>query len=85
MKKETKRIDKRIFFICLVGAVILFFGSFLLPPMGEIHPSCLKAGGILLGFAALGIAGQNLADGKEVTFTHDNTEVTIGDAENREE
>lgn len=81
MKTENKHIDKYIFFVCLVGAFILFFGSFLLPPMGEIHPSCLKAGGILLGFAALGIAGQNLANGKDVTFTHDNTEVTIGDKE----
>ena len=47
--------------------------------MGVIDGSVLKAGGILLGFAALGVAGQNLANGKDVTFHHDNTEVTIGD------
>ena len=81
MKKGNRHIDKYIFFVCLIGAFTLFFGSFLLPPMGEIHPSSLKAGGILLGFAALGIAGQNLANGKDVTFTHDNTEVTISDKE----
>ena len=32
------------------------------PPMGVIDGSVLKAAGILLGFAALGVAGQNLAN-----------------------
>jgi hypothetical protein len=36
----------------------------------------------LLGFAALGIVGKNLALGKEVTFTHGETEVKIGEEEN---
>lgn len=79
-----KQVDKYIFVACLIGAFGLFFGSFFCPPMGEIHPSCLKAGGILLAFAALGIVGKNLADGKPVTFTHDNTEVTIGDEDKEE-
>lgn len=49
--------------------------------MGEIHPSVLKAGGILVAMQALGIAGQNLANGKDVIFHHGETEVTIGDNE----
>lgn len=34
---------------------------------------------------ALAIAGQNLANGKEVTFRHDNTDITIGDEDNDKE
>ena len=76
---KQKHADKHIFFVCLGISIALFVGGFFCPPMGVIDGSVLKAGGILVAFAALGIAGQNLANGKEVTFHHDNTEVTIGD------
>lgn len=71
--------DKYIFIVCLSLAAALFIGGFFCPPMGVIDGSVLKAGGILLGFAALGVAGQNLANGKDVTFNHGDTEVIIGD------
>jgi len=74
-----KHVDKYIFITCLVISIILFIGGFFCPPMGVIDGSVLTASGILLGFAALGIAGQNLADGKEVVFHHGETEVTIGE------
>ena len=74
-----KHADKVIFWVCLILAAALFIGSFFCPPMGEIHPSVLKAGGILVAMQALAIAGQNLANGKEVTFHHGDTDVTIGD------
>lgn len=73
--------DKYIFWFCLVLAAALFIGSFFCPPMGEIHPSVLKAGGILSLMQAIGIVGQNLANGKDVTFSHGETEVTIKDDE----
>lgn len=76
---EKKHADKTIFFICLTVAIALFVGGFFCPPMGVIDGSVLTAGGILLGFATLAVAGQNLANGKDVTFHHDDTEVTIGD------
>ena len=79
MKK--RQADKHIFIVCLAMAIILFVGGFFCPPMGEIHPSVLKAGGILIAMQALGIAGQNLANGKDVIFHHGETEVTIGDNE----
>lgn len=79
-----KHVDKYIFFMCLIVAISLFVGGFFCPPMGVIDGSILKAAGILLGFAALGVAGQNLANGKEVTFNHGETEVTIGDANDDE-
>lgn len=76
-----KHEDKVIFYICLVVALTLLVASFLLPPTGVIDPSVLKAAAILLGFAALGIVGKNLSLGKDVTFSHGDTEVTIGDKE----
>lgn len=76
-----KHEDKVIFYICLGVALTLLVASFLLPPTGVIDPSVLKAAAILLGFAALGIVGKNLSLGKDVTFSHGDTEVTIGDKE----
>ena len=81
--KKVKHIDKYIFFICLGVSILLFVGGFFCPPMGVIDGSILTASGILLGFGALGVVGQNLENGKEITFQHGDTEVTIGDdAEN---
>lgn len=79
MKK--RHADKYIFIVCLTMAIILFVGGFFCPPMGVIDGSVLKAAGILLGFATLAVAGQNLANGKDVIFHHGETEVTIGDNE----
>lgn len=79
MGNIKKHADKYIFYVCLAAAIIVGVVSFVLPPTGIIDPSVLKFIALLLGFAALGIAGQNLANGKDVTFTHGDTEVAIGD------
>lgn len=81
MTISKKHADKYIFYVCLAAAIIVGVVSFVLPPTGIIDPSVLKFIALLLGFAALGIAGQNLANGKDVTFTHGDTEVAIGDNE----
>lgn len=78
MKKQP-HADKYIFYICLGIAILLFIGGFFCPPKGVIDGSVLTASGILLAFAALGVAGQNLANGKEVTFKKDDINLTIGD------
>lgn len=39
--------------LCLIVSALLFIGGFCVPPMGVVDGSVLKAGGILLGFAAL--------------------------------
>lgn len=79
MERIQKHADKVIFWVCLVIAVGLFIGSFFCPPMGEIHPSVLKAGGILFAMQALAIVGQNLANGKDVMLKKDDAEIIIGD------
>lgn len=78
---RQRHADKYIFLVCLACAIALFVGGFFCPPMGVIDGSVLKAGGILLGFATLAVAGQNLANGKDVIFSHGETEVTIKDDE----
>lgn len=72
-----KHADKYIFLVCLSVSIGLFIRGFFCPPMGVIDGSILKAAGILFGFAALAVAGQNLANGKEVTIRHEDTEVEI--------
>ncbi len=80
MKKQY-HADKPIFYVCLVIAIILLIFGALTPPPAIIDGSILTAAAILLGFAALAIVGQNLANGKEATFTHGQTEITIGDGD----
>lgn len=76
--KTIRHEDRAIFYVCLSVSIVLLLVSFFVPPTGVIDPSVLKAAAILLGFAALGIVGKNLSLGKDVTFSHGDTEVTIG-------
>lgn len=78
---KAKHADKPIFYVCLIMCIVLLVASFLLPPQGVIDPSVLTAAGILFAFAALGVAGQNLANGKDVTFKKGDMEFTIDDEE----
>ena len=79
--KNEHHADKPIFYACLAIAVILLVFGAITPPPAIIDGSILTAAAILLGFAALAIVGQNLANGKEATFTHGQTEITIGDGD----
>ena len=74
-----KQEDKVIFYVCLALAVGLIVFGAVTPPPAIIDGSILTAVAELLGFAALGIVGKNLALGKDVTFSHGDTEVKIGD------
>ena len=76
-----KHADKHIFYVCLTISIALFIGCFFCPPLGVIDGSVLTAGGILLGFATLAIAGQNLANGKDVTFKKGDMEISLEDDE----
>lgn len=76
---EREQADKQIFYVCLVISIIMFVGGFFCPPLGIIDGSVLTAGGILLGFATLAVAGQNLARGKDVTFEKGDLRITVED------
>lgn len=79
-----QQADKYIFYVCLTAALCLFLGGFFCPPMGVIDGSVLTAAGILFAFAALGVAGQNLANGKAVTFNYGETEITVDNDEDND-
>lgn len=79
MKKP--QVDMYIFFVCLVCSIGLFIGGFFCPPMGQIDGSVLTAAGVLFAFAALGVVGQNLANGKEVIFKKGDIEVSVDNEE----
>jgi hypothetical protein len=81
MERHRGHADKYIFYICLGAAILIGGISFILPPTGIIDPSVLKFIALLLGFSALGVAGQNLANGKDVIFSHGETKVEINDDE----
>lgn len=58
--------------ICLGVSAILFVAGFLVPPMGVVDGSVLKAGGILLGFASLfqaPVIFQSLSGFSKAKFT----------------
>ena len=79
--KRKPQVDKYIFYVCLAVSILLFICGFVTPPPGVIDGSVLTAGGILFGFAALGIFGQNLANGKEISWRKGDTEITVGDSD----
>lgn len=58
-------------------AVGLIVSSFVLPPLGVIHPSVLQAVGEVFAFGALGAVLQAIEKGKSATVRHGETEMTI--------
>jgi small neutral amino acid transporter SnatA (MarC family) len=74
---SKQQTDKYIFYVCLTISIALFIGGFFCPPLGIIDGSVLTAGGILLGFATLAVAGQNLARDKDVTFKKGDMEISV--------
>lgn len=50
---KSVQFAKAMCAVLTISAVCLFIGGFLVPPLGVIDGSILKAGGVMLGFAAL--------------------------------
>lgn len=67
-----------LFSVCALG---LFIAGFIVPPMGEISPSVLKAGGIIFAFAALAEAREAIIEGLGVKVTHGDTTISVQDVD----
>ena len=65
------------FWVCLCTSLVLIALGFLVPPMGDIHPSVLTAVGELFGFATLAIVADAVKFGYDAKITHGNTTVQI--------
>lgn len=71
------KCSRYVFIICLIAAIGLIIGGFLIPPMGVIDGSVLTAVGEIFGFAALGTLPSMIND-HTATIQHGNTTLTIG-------
>ena len=67
------------FWVCLCTTLVLIALGFLVPPMGDIHPSVLTAVGELFGFATLAVVADAVKFGYDAKITHGDTTVQIGD------
>lgn len=65
------------FGIAFATSLSLFVGGFFVPPMGQIDGSVLKAGGILLAFGVAAMLPEILRSGRQATFKHGDTSVTL--------
>lgn len=64
---------------CLVCSLGLFIASFCVPPMGEISPSVLKAGGEIFALAGLFELREAIIEGLGVKLTHGSTTLEVHD------
>lgn len=69
--------------VCLLAAIGLYVASFLVPPMGEIHPSVLKAGSWIFAFAGLAELREAVQEGLGFKLTHGDTTVVVQDLDNK--
>ena len=75
-------------YLILILVFGLFVASFLIPPLGIIHPSVLQGGAIILGFCWLFYVSVNIPTfiqrGAHIKASYGNANITI-DAENEED
>ena len=69
--------------VCTVSAIGLLVASFIVPPMGEISPSVLKAGSLIFAFAALIEVREAITEGLGVKVSHGQTTVEVRDTDGK--
>lgn len=73
------------FWVLMVTSIILLVAAFICPPTAVIDKSILAAVGELAGFAAIGTVIKALDKGVDAKVKHNNTEVTVGNLNDKEE
>ena len=73
--------DNYWFKVFSIVAIVLLIASFILPPLGEIHPSALAGVGLMFAFAALGTVNHAIDKGKKASVKHKDIEISVGDKE----
>lgn len=68
---------------CTISAIGLLVASFIVPPMGEISPSVLKAGSLIFAFAALIEVREAITEGLGVKVSHGQTTVEVRDTDGK--
>lgn len=81
MARNVRTSTTILLWVFSLTALGLFIASFLVPPMGVIDGSVLKAGGIIFAFAALAEAREAIVEGLGVKVTHGDTQIVIKDTD----
>ena len=74
-----------IFAVTTFFAIGLFVGGFLVPPMGVIDGSVLKAGGLLLGFASVAQVPVLARHGTDLKIQHGQTSLSVNNPEKEDD
>lgn len=79
MKQMLSTLSRKSigFWVCLIVSSGLFVAGFLVPPMGVIDGSVLKAGGILFGFGALAQGPYLIQSLSRAKFTKGDVSIEI--------
>lgn len=83
MARNVRTSTTILLWVFSLSAIGLFTASFVVPPMGEIDPSVLKAGGIIFAFAALAEAREAIIEGLGVKVTHGSTTIEVKDQDGK--
>lgn len=68
---------------CLILSAGLLVASFLVPPMGAIDPSVLKAASLIFAFAGLFFLREAVMEGLGVKLTHGQTTIEVHDLDSQ--
>lgn len=81
MARRVRTSTSVALWVCTLSSIGLFIGSFLVPPLGAVDPSILKAGAELFAFAGLFVAREAIMEGLGVKVTHGDTQIVIHDTD----
>lgn len=79
MARNVRKSTSIALWLCVTCSIGLFIASFIVPPLGEISPSVLKAGGEIFAFAALFMLREAIMEGLGVKLTHGQTTIEVHD------
>lgn len=79
MAKNVKTSTTIALWVCIVAAVGLFVASFIVPPLGVIDGSVLRAASLLFAFGSLAVLREAIREGLGAKLTHGNTTLEIKD------
>lgn len=86
-KEATKNIKTSTtiaLWTCLVLSAGMLIASWIVPPMGAIDPSVLKAASLIFGFAALFFLREAVMEGLGVKLTHGETTIEVHDMDGKD-
>lgn len=85
MTRNVRTSTTVALWVCMIASIALLVASFIVPPMGEISPSVLKAGSLIFAFAALMEVREAITEGLGVKLTHGDTTVEVKDLDDKQE